>query len=256
MSDLRPDTLARGLTTQRLDPLRYGCYPDDPREAPGMIARMLPESGRVLDVGCGTGATLELVALHRELELVGLEPQPERAAAARERGFEVYERELSEKVRDDLGEFDAILFVDVLEHLADPVALLDLAGLLLRPGGLVFASLPNVAHWTVRLNLMRGRFDYTAEGILDATHLRFFTEAGVRRLFEAAGYELHSLCASAGVGGMEYRETAPFKFLKKRHRAPLVRFASRRWPRLFGYQYVVSGRPRAAPCDSAQRDRA
>jgi len=79
--------------------------------------------------------------------------------------------------------FDGVVFKDVLEHVADPAALLRDARSLLRPGGRVIASIPNVAHWTVRLRLLFGHFDYTPTGLLDATHLRFFMEASVRALF-------------------------------------------------------------------------
>ena len=85
------------------------------------------------------------------------------------------------------GAYDAILFLDVLEHLRDPDGVLRAARDWLRPGGRVLCSLPNVAHWRVRLALARGRFDYTENGLMDATHLRWFTRRTARELLTRAG---------------------------------------------------------------------
>ena len=86
--------------------------------------------------------------------------------------------------------FDLILFADVLEHVADPIAVLRrLLGYLAEDGHVV-VSLPNVAAWTVRLGLLAGRFDYRPSGILDDSHLRFFTRDSARRLLEGAGLEV------------------------------------------------------------------
>jgi 2-polyprenyl-3-methyl-5-hydroxy-6-metoxy-1,4-benzoquinol methylase len=88
----------------------------------------------------------------------------------------------------DGGGYDVILFLDVLEHLRDPHGVLSAARDWLRPGGLVLCSLPNVAHWRVRLALARGRFDYADNGLMDRTHLRWFTRSSARELVSGAGY--------------------------------------------------------------------
>lgn len=94
----------------------------------------------------------------------------------------------------DLGEelrpesFDVIIFGDVLEHLKDPLGALRRTRPLLRPEGYVVASIPNIAHASVRLALMEGRFEYRPLGLLDDTHLRFFTRESVESLFEGAGF--------------------------------------------------------------------
>lgn len=86
--------------------------------------------------------------------------------------------------------FDVVLFSDVLEHLADPAAVLSAVRPLIAPGGYVCASIPNVAHGSIRLALLTGRFDYAELGLMDRTHLRFFTKQGIRELFTGAGYEV------------------------------------------------------------------
>jgi SAM-dependent methyltransferase len=87
-------------------------------------------------------------------------------------------------------QFERIVFADLLEHLPDPIPVLAGYRRLLAPGGRLLVSLPNVAAWTVRLELLFGRFEYAESGILDRTHLRFFTRASGRRTLEAAGYRV------------------------------------------------------------------
>lgn len=82
----------------------------------------------------------------------------------------------------------------------------------LAPDGRVLASIPNVAHWTVRAQLLFGNFNYKPTGIMDATHLRWFTRRSVRRLFEAAGYEVEDIRGAAGGWMGVYRYT-PLRFL-------------------------------------------
>jgi SAM-dependent methyltransferase len=84
--------------------------------------------------------------------------------------------------------FDAILFADVLEHLRNPAVLLRRVRPFVAEGGVVVASIPNVAHASVRLALLGGSFRYREQGLLDETHLRFFTREGVLDLFESSGY--------------------------------------------------------------------
>jgi GT2 family glycosyltransferase/2-polyprenyl-3-methyl-5-hydroxy-6-metoxy-1,4-benzoquinol methylase len=86
--------------------------------------------------------------------------------------------------------FDVVIYGDVLEHLVDPSRVLAETATLLKPGGRVIASIPNVAHGSVRLSLLAGQFRYTDTGILDNTHLRFFTKETIRELFQDAGYRI------------------------------------------------------------------
>jgi O-antigen biosynthesis protein len=83
--------------------------------------------------------------------------------------------------------FDVVIFGDVLEHLRRPLDVLRMARPLLAPGGFVVASIPNIAHGAVRLALLEGRFDYRPLGLLDDTHIRFFTRESVEALFRDAG---------------------------------------------------------------------
>ena len=224
-----------------LDPLRYDGHTDDPCEAAGMLREALPTHSKVLDVGCGTGS-LTLVANHnKHNEVIGLEPNAERAAAAADRGLNVVNAELSPELLREHGPFDAIIFADVIEHLPEPEHVLDLAVSGLRPGGLLLASVPNVAHWSVRANLLIGRWNYESVGIMDATHLRWFTAKTVRSLIEQRGLEVLSLRHTAGVDLPCYYRTV-FRRIPRRVLRPCVRFLAGAWPTLFGCQHIVVAR--------------
>lgn len=247
-----PDDHARGFTSEPIDPNRYEGQTADPFESTGIILEMIPPGSRVLDVGCGTGSITELIRDLRGADVVGIEPQPERALRARARGLDVRHGCLTEALVGELGRFDVVVFADVLEHLADPIDLLLLARQALAPGGSVVASVPNVAHWTVRLDLLRGRFHYSSIGIMDATHLRWFTRLGVQNLFHSAGFAVETIRGSAGVWMPDYQWRKPWRWIPPARRERWVRRAAGRWPTLFGCQHVVQARPVARQTGSAE----
>lgn len=148
----------------------------------------------VLDVGCSRGRFGATLLLSRpSLRLFGIEPDPTTAAEAAGH----YEQVTCGYFPDDLPDdrtFDCIVFNDVLEHVVDPWTMLDQAKRLLAPGGRIVASIPNVRHYIVVRNLaLRGRWDYADWGVLDRTHLRFFTRASIQDLFASAGMEIETL---------------------------------------------------------------
>jgi methionine biosynthesis protein MetW len=232
------DEGARGLVTELPSPLRYGGQDLDPAESTAMIASMIPPGARVLDVGCGTGSVSRLIISASGCTVLGLEPDADRAAAASANGIEIVGAQLAEELIPRLGLFDVVLFADVLEHLVDPFEVLRLARKFLRVGGAVVASTPNIAHWTVRLNLLRGRFDYQPVGIMDATHLRWFTRRSLFRFFTQAGYRIVETKASAGMW-MEVYQFLPWRWIPRRVLRKLMQGAAEAWPTLFGCQYVV-----------------
>jgi methionine biosynthesis protein MetW len=242
MKALSPDAHGDGLLQGQLDPLRYDYHTNDPAEVAGMIAARVPLRCRVLDVGCGTGAMAKLLVDTCGVTIVGVEPDPDRAALAQARGLEVHRRVFEGSWIENLGRFDVVLFADVLEHLAEPAVPLRLAHTVLNRGGYVIASVPNVAHWTVRWELLRGRFDYAAHGIMDSTHLRWFTERSLRRLFQATGYRVEDLGVTLGAGLDSYRTRFPWRHLSERRLRRLLLSLRRGMPRLFGCQFVVRAR--------------
>ena len=226
-----------------LDPLRYDWGTDAPQEVARMLADLVPVGSRVLDVGCGTGSVSRIIADTRNAKIIGIEPNSHRAAAARARGVEVYQEPFTPGIVQRLEPFNVILFADVLEHVADPGSFLQFARPALLPGGRVVASVPNVAHWTVRLDLLHGRFDYQPTGIRDATHLRWFTADTVRSLFETNGLRVISLQHTAGVALPDYAERRPWRWISRDRRDAMVRALARRLPLLFGCQHIIHATP-------------
>ena len=235
------DAGAIGFVCGSPNALRYDWASDDPEEVAGVLRSMMPNDVRVLDIGCGTGAVTALVNRNKNNNVCGIEPDPMRAARARTRDIEVYNGMLDETFGSRHAPFDVVVMADVLEHVAAPVDLLGRAAGILKPGGLVLLSVPNVAHWTVRLGLLCGRFDYTETGILDATHLRWFTQKTIVTLCNSYGLKVLSVLQTAGSDLPEYR-SLPWKFLPERLRRSIVRRLARRPPRLFGCQHVIAAR--------------
>jgi 2-polyprenyl-3-methyl-5-hydroxy-6-metoxy-1,4-benzoquinol methylase len=154
-----------------------------------MELSMIGSAKRVLEFGCADGhMTAELA--RRGCRVVGLEIEAA-AAAANEHAEETFVVDLD---RDDFVEklrgrqFDVALLGDVLEHLRDPGHVLTAVRELLVPGGFIVLCVPNVAFIDVRLALLRGKFPYNDWGLLDRTHIRFFTKATLDQVVAGAGY--------------------------------------------------------------------
>ncbi len=167
---------------------RYGAMDASSRE--DLAAKVPPGAASVLDVGCSRGATAEALRARGVGRLVGIEPDAEDAAAAARVYDEVLAVRLEDVRRDFAGRFDAILFGDVLEHLADPSDALVRVRPWLSERGVLVASVPNIGHWSIVDDLIRGRFDYVPYSILSGTHVRFFTRQTLTDLFEASGYRM------------------------------------------------------------------
>jgi glycosyltransferase involved in cell wall biosynthesis len=147
-----------------------------------------PSARRVLDVGCGQGE-LGHALMKRGHSVTGIDARPPRFTLD-----EFIEADVNHGL-SSLGpgrKFDVILLADVLEHLIDPLEMLREAEARLSDGGTVLVSLPNAVHWSVRLQVASGKFDYTNKGLLDRGHIRFFTRASAERLFAEAGLRVIS----------------------------------------------------------------
>jgi O-antigen biosynthesis protein len=144
----------------------------------------------VLEVGCASGywgAVLRTVG-H---SVVGVEPDAKAAMAAQKVLDQVFVGLVDDYFAAHPGaKFDVISFVDVLEHTISPTAVLAECRERLRPGGVVVASIPNIAHLAVRSMLLAGRWDYAPTGIMDNSHIRFFTRNSIVELFSASAFRI------------------------------------------------------------------
>lgn len=156
----------------------------------------LPEKlDTVLDVGCGTGNFGLMLKELYNCSVWGVEPDPLSSSEAGKKLQKVINAPFNDEINIPSDQkFDCIFFNDVLEHLADPDEALLLAGKMLKEGGHVIASIPNIRFYPVMLSLIRYKdFKYLDAGVMDKTHLRFFTEKSMIRLFEENGYVIKTI---------------------------------------------------------------
>src|SRR4051812_36278592 len=226
-----------------------------------------PEA-RVLDIGCGCGANAaEIRRMAPRAQLVGIEPSSAAAAIARDQGFdEVHETDaLSWLHASNAAPFDAVVLSDVLEHIADPVAMLrELSQAEALRGATWGISVPNYAVWYNRVRTLLGRFSYQWSGLFDRTHLRFFTRRSVQEVFAYCGFEviedratpalaqsaaplLRRLFESAVADGnhLALEASRSYRIYDKAVQ-PLEIKIAQLWPELLGFQIVSVIRQRAA----------
>jgi SAM-dependent methyltransferase len=145
----------------------------------------------VLETGCSTGFLSRVISANGS-RVVGIELDKEAAEVATQHCQRVLSCNLNSPTWvQEVGErFDLVTFGDVLEHLTDPLAVLRQTQEILNPRGRVLICLPNIAHWTIRAKLLVGNFGYESTGILDFTHMRFFTVESAGEFIAEAGYRL------------------------------------------------------------------
>jgi 2-polyprenyl-3-methyl-5-hydroxy-6-metoxy-1,4-benzoquinol methylase len=176
--------------------LKYTRFNDEPGSAHMLVVDLVPEGARVLEFGCATGYMSEVLKTRKRATVTGIEIEAEAGELAKEHCKRVIIGDAEELDYDELlgdERFEAILFVDVLEHLKEPGDLLRRIRPFLADDGVVLASIPNIAHGSVRLALLAGEFRYRRTGLLDDTHVRFFTRAGIHDLFESSGFVIADL---------------------------------------------------------------
>jgi 2-polyprenyl-3-methyl-5-hydroxy-6-metoxy-1,4-benzoquinol methylase len=161
----------------------------DEHSAPSLVLAEVPARSRVLELGTSTGYMSRILEA-RGCAVTGVEIDSRAAAIASAHCERMLVGDLDDaELLGQLGDarFDVIVAADVLEHLKDPVGALRRAVAHLAPSGIVVASIPNVAHISVRIALAQGRFPYGPVGLLDHTHLQFFDRQRAFELFELAG---------------------------------------------------------------------
>jgi glycosyltransferase involved in cell wall biosynthesis len=190
---------------------------------------------RVLDVGCSDGRLGELFRLSGHT-VFGVDAAKIEGVGERLDGF--VEADLNHGLPAEVGTgYDVVVAADVLEHVIDPQAMMQQLRDVLAPGGVLMVSVPNFAHWYPRLRVALGRFDYDRRGILDSTHLRFFTRATFERLVERAGMRVRRR-STAGLP-VEVAERGGDVPISAEHVVARVdRAGVALWPTLFGYQFL------------------
>jgi SAM-dependent methyltransferase len=252
-SDVVRDVLEYRLAVRGFGTVAWVPDPDDYafKEGDGsshaVILHMLAEAPplRILDLGCSSGLLAERI---RKLGhyVVGVDAVVR--PGVEDRTDEFYQADLAKGLPAEVGDgFDCIIAGDVIEHLARPRdALLELRQAL-RPGGQLLLSVPNFGHWYPRARVALGIFGYDRRGILDETHLRFFSRLTLRRLVRACGFDILEESATG----------LPFGTITGGDKVSVARrvdtFLVRLRPTLFAYQYVMRLTPHAEDTIQAAR---
>jgi len=196
--------------------------------------RAMPSGLRLLDLGAA-GGHLGRAVRDRCSFIAGVEPHPPESASARE-GYDDWREQDAFHAGQWDEPFDAVVCADVLEHFTQPEKLLERVRAWLRSGGVLFASIPNVANISVRIALLFGQFRYADRGILDRTHVAFYTRASAKDLLKRSGFRVRAVEATA----MPYELAVP-----SLSGAPwsgptrtVAQATARVFPTLFGYQFV------------------
>lgn len=211
----------------------------DPWSSHSIIQEWLnrfPAGTRVLDIGTATGL-LGKRCKGSGFLLKGIEPVQEWAEEAESYYDEILCANLEQAPDEYLSKQDVVILADVLEHTSNPEKLLKHLVDLQKPGTQFFISIPNVANIWIRVNLLFGKFNYTDNGILDRTHLRYFTKFTFLELLHLSGLNLVELRFTS----IPLNRVNPFfqinplgRFI---HR--LLNFFARLLPGLFAYQFVA-----------------
>ncbi|MDP3788857.1 MAG: class I SAM-dependent methyltransferase [Candidatus Omnitrophota bacterium] len=159
-------------------------------EREDIIALIPPDARRVLDVGCGFGLMgKRLKQKNSAIEVVGLEAEGKAAETAKKNIDKVITGDVEGlKMPFQDRYFDCLVYGEVLEHLKNPWQVLKEHASYLKKGGCCILSMPNISHYSIIEGLLRDKWDYKDSGILDNTHLRFFTINGIRKMLNDAGY--------------------------------------------------------------------
>lgn len=164
----------------------------DPNNTHTILLQLVGDNRDVLEVGCATGYMTRVLSERQHCRVTGFEINAVAASSAQPylRALIVGNLENPDDLAQVSGQFEVLLMADVIEHLACPE--LSLRGLRrsLRAGGRLIASLPNVAHWSVRRALLFGKWELADRGIMDRTHLRWYTRRTATSLIESAGYRV------------------------------------------------------------------
>lgn len=199
----------------------------------------LPNDTKILDLGVGSGVIGSELQARGFFNLYGVEPDEASHSAAKHIYKKLY-RSIEEVPSE---KFDVVLFLDIIEHTAEPEQFVNKALEKFSPR-ITLLSIPNITHWFIRASILLGRFEYADRGILDRTHLQFFSIKRIRSLTSLLKeYGFSQISRSASVVPIEFilpsgisRVLVALGFTKVRQIAAFL------WPSLFGYQYLISAR--------------
>ncbi len=215
---------------------------------------------KILDVGCGTGLLGAQLKLAGNF-VYGIDINDTQLKIAAKKLDGIKKVDITKTKPNLPKDFEVIIFADILEHVIDPTMVLKMFRRYLAPSGKIIISLPNIACYNIRLGLLFGKFDYQDYGVMDRSHLRFFTNKSAKYLVREAGFEIISTDVtpfflrsifrffkklnSHGTSGAfeeNFLKSKTFA-LYRRWIFPIERFFTRLIPSLLAYQFIIVAQP-------------
>lgn len=189
---------------------------------------LVPNGAKILEIGCATGFLGEYLIKEKKCHVVGVEIGKNEAEVARKKLHLIIEGDIEdEKTLSEIpGTFDIVYASALIEHLKDPWKALRQWKKFLKKNGYLILTTSNIAHWSMRLELLRGKFLYQQYGVLDNTHLRFFTTETFQQLVSECGYIIENFSIDPVGGGYPKISKSLSKF----------------FPNLFAYQMLIKAR--------------
>lgn len=221
--------------------MKYGCCyeTDNPNNTHNIILNQLTENSKVLDVGCAQGFLGEFIHKNFNCTVVGIDYLKQHIDESANKNsynelFQIDLNLLSDEMDKYTGYFDFIILADVLEHLYNPQDLINKMKKLLNPNGKIIISIPNITHGSILLNLINNKFNYTPNGLLDNTHIRFYSLYSFVDLLNQENLEILSLKSSVASPNETEQEAdteqIPYNILKYLGKNPHI----------YCYQYIFN----------------
>ncbi|MDT9027889.1 class I SAM-dependent methyltransferase [Rossellomorea yichunensis] len=206
-----------------------------------LLQKVSPQSTCVLEVGCAEGRLGASIQKQFQAKVYGIELYKESAEKAKSCLTDVLVGDIEEvELTYPKLFFDHILFGDVLEHLKDPWSVLKKVKPYLKENGSILACIPNVGHISILIELLAGNWNYTKQGLLDQTHLRFFTRKSILQLFDSSGYQVVEMENLLYTSPYDEQWISPLQTLRIQLQMAEETFSTD----VRAYQYIVKAVPR------------
>lgn len=190
---------------------------------------LIPEGSKILEIGCATGFMAEYLIKEKKCIVDGVELALDEAREAKKKLRNVITGDIEDKdtIKQIEDTYDIVFASALIEHLKDPWLSLKTWKKVLKKDGRILITTSNIAHWSMRLKMMKGQFNYEQYGILDNTHLRFFTTESFQKLVTDCGYTIEHFSIDPVGGGYP----------------KISKLLSHTFPNLFAYQMLIFAKP-------------
>lgn len=225
------------MRQQKIFNQKIDSYKDNLNE---LVIKQVDFGKKILDIGCCQGTLGKYLKKHKKATVFGIDISDKAIKKAKKNLDKAYVLNVETDIFPFAKKsFDIIICADILEHLYNPTSVLKKLKLYLKSDGIFVLSVPNIANIEARWNLLRGKFDYQKSGIMDDSHLRFFTKKTACQLVNKAGIKIVKIDYSPGFSFFLFQgRIMKFRIMKSLHGA-----LTKLFPTLFCAQFIIVAKP-------------